>query len=412
MPNKNKNKCSKCGNKHYPPTGKKCMVWQEAEQSTEVEESTSDMGSTTVPSNSMAKQNSYAKQKSSNPAKGSSTVPSATMEARNSFDKHKSPTEEDKLSSEEEDTVSLQILKQLKRVNDRLDAVEEKVADVVSGDSKDQQTRQKQDRKLSKHSSCKKYKRQRHKSSSSSDDDSSSSSSSQDESVVNVPNLKSLRTSMKIQKQVDARIRDLEKAHDNPGIEKQEKIKSKRGGNVEVLVQNKVAWPHEAILGGASRSRLSYDQLTMAQWVMGFCRNVIDEKDDKNKERMLSYMSDLMEDVSDFGWQGAKAAHAVLCCEMERGTVKWSDSNRIDRIRRAHAQRHRNDNTKHWGKNSDTTKRPWFCKPFQTGNCTYDKDHDVNGRQNRHICAHCASQGRILTHPEKDCLFAKKQAKN
>ena len=408
----NKNKCSKCGNKHYPPTGKKCMVWQEAEQSTEVEESTSDMGSTTVPSNSTVKQNSYVKQKSSNPAKGSSTVPSATREARNSFDKHKSPTEDDKLSSEEEDTVSLQILKQLKRVNDRLDAVEEKVADVVSGDSKDQQTRQKQDRKLSKHSSCKKYKRQRHKSSSSSDDDSSSSSSSQDESVVNVPNLKSLRTSMKIQKQVDARIRDLEKAHDNPGIEKQEKIKSKRGGNVEVLVQNKVAWPHEAILGGASRSRLSYDQLTMAQWVMGFCRNVIDEKDDNNKERMLSYMSDLMEDVSDFGWQGAKAAHAVLCCEMERGTVKWSDSNRIDRIRRAHAQRHRNDNTKNWGKNSDTTRRPWFCKPFQTGNCTYDKDHDVNGRQNRHICAHCASQGRILTHPEKDCLFAKKQAKN
>ena len=158
MPNKNKNKCSKCGNKHYPPTGKKCMLWQVAEQSAEMEESTSDMGSTTVPSDSMVKQNSYVKQKSSNPAKGSSTVPSATMEARNSFVIHKSPTEEDKLSSEEEDTVSLQILKQLKRVNDRLDAVEEKVADVVSGDSKDQQTRQRKDRKLSKHSSCKNIK--------------------------------------------------------------------------------------------------------------------------------------------------------------------------------------------------------------------------------------------------------------
>ena len=32
MPNKNKNKCSKCGNKHYPPTGKKCTVWLEADQ--------------------------------------------------------------------------------------------------------------------------------------------------------------------------------------------------------------------------------------------------------------------------------------------------------------------------------------------------------------------------------------------
>ena len=62
---------------------------------------------------------------------------------------------------------------------------------------------------------------------------------------------------------------------------------------------------------------MSYDQLTMAQWVMGFTRNILDEEDLNTRERMLTYMSELMEDVSDFGWQGAKAAHAVLCCEME-----------------------------------------------------------------------------------------------
>ena len=77
----------------------------------------------------------------------------------------------------------------------------------------------------------------------------------------------------------------------------------------------------------------------MPQGVMGFCRNIIEEKDWGNRERMLGYMSDLMEDVSDFSWQGAKAVHAILCCEMERGTVTWSDSNRIDKIRRAHAQK-------------------------------------------------------------------------
>ena len=76
---------------------------------------------------------------------------------------------------------------------------------------------------------------------------------------------------MKIQKQVDARIRDLEKAHDNPGIEKQEKIKSKRGGNVEVLVQNKEAWPHEGILG----ARLIRDYLMISlQWRSGLWGSV------------------------------------------------------------------------------------------------------------------------------------------
>ena len=33
---------------------------------------------------------------------------------------------------------------------------------------------------------------------------------------------------------------------------------------------------------------------------------------------MVSYLSDPMEATTDFSWQGAKAAHAVLLCEMER----------------------------------------------------------------------------------------------
>ena len=53
---------------------------------------------------------------------------------------------------------------------------------------------------------------------------------------------------------------------------------------------------------------------------------------------MLTYLGDLMEDTTDLLWQGAKAAHAVLLCKMEHGVVTWEDSDRIDRIRRVHAQ--------------------------------------------------------------------------
>ena len=107
-----------------------------------------------------------------------------------------------------------------------------------------------------------------------------------------------------------------------------------------MYVKKKVAWPHEAILGGVNRTRLTYDQLTMAQWVQGFCRNIVDEKDEVIREKMITYMGDLMEDATDFAWQGANAAHAVLLCEIERGVVSWQDTDRIDRIRRAHAQKH------------------------------------------------------------------------
>ena len=52
---------------------------------------------------------------------------------------------------------------------------------------------------------------------------------------------------------------------------------------------------------------------------------------------MVSYLGDLMEDATDFTYQGAKAAHAVLMCEMERDSLQREDMDRIDRIRRAHA---------------------------------------------------------------------------
>ena len=75
---------------------------------------------------------------------------------------------------------------------------------------------------------------------------------------------------------------------------------------------------------------------------------------------MITYMADLMEDVMDFCWQGTKAAHTVLCCELERGTVTWDDTVRINRIRRDHAQKHVSS-TKNWTKDNASNK-PWFCK--------------------------------------------------
>ena len=60
----------------------------------------------------------------------------------------------------------------------------------------------------------------------------------------------------------------------------------------------------------------------------------------KEKNIMISYLGDQMEDATDFSWQGAKAAHAVLLCEMEWDSLQWDHLDRIDHIRRAHTQKH------------------------------------------------------------------------
>ena len=148
----------------------------------------------------------------------------------------------------------------------------------------------------------------------------------------------------------------------------------------------------------------------MTQFVQGFAKNILDEKNWDIREHMIQYLGDLMEDASDFSWVSAKASHAVMLCEMERGKITWSDTTRIDRIRRAHAQKHQNK--ANWG-NKMGEKHPWFCKNFQTGTCSYSRDHETGGKLQKHIGAFCLTQGRVSNHAEKDCQMVKKQqAKN
>ena len=57
------------------------------------------------------------------------------------------------------------------------------------------------------------------------------------------------------------------------------KLKSQRGGKVEVLIKNRVKWPHKFVLSGANKERITYDQLNVTQWVAGFGRTIREESD-------------------------------------------------------------------------------------------------------------------------------------
>ena len=75
------------------------------------------------------------------------------------------------------------------------------------------------------------------------------------------------------------------------------------------------------MLTGSTKERVSYDQLTPIQWMAGFCRTIEEEKNIEMKEHMLDYVISLLEDADFSGIQ------------------------KIDRIRRANAQKHTTSNT-------------------------------------------------------------------
>ena len=78
----------------------------------------------------------------------------------------------------------------------------------------------------------------------------------------------------------------------------------------------------------------------------------------------------------------------------------------IDWIQRAHAQKHV-PGRGGWAKPSDLGRKPWFCKSYQTGISTYSRNHESNGKLQKHICTYCLMGGRQLTQTEKDGAAAK-----
>ena len=155
-------------------------------------------------------------------------------------------------------------------------------------------------------------------------------SDAEDDAIISSAQM--LKGSKQIQEAVDQRLKEL------TTLNEKGTFKSQRGGQEQIFVKRQVPWPQNYILSGTAKNRVSYDSLSIFQWVCGLC-NIIREQNVKTKTCMLDYMTEIMKDAQDFGWASAKGAHALLLCRMEEGKVEWHMTEKIDRIRRAHAQK-------------------------------------------------------------------------
>ena len=141
-----------------------------------------------------------------------------------------------------------------------------------------------------------------------------------------VPSIQALRSSQLIQRQVDERLQQLTQ------INERGTFNSQRGGTDTVWVKHQTPWPQNFILGGPNKSRVSYDSLSVFQWMSGFAQIIKEGANMATKNAMLEYLSDLMDDAQDFGWNPAKACHTVLLCHIEEGKISWQET-KIDRVK-------------------------------------------------------------------------------
>ena len=127
------------------------------------------------------------------------------------------------------------------------------------------------------------------------------------ESVV--PSLGYLRNNTSIQAEVDKRLAELAQINESAT---RGRLKSQRGGPGEVPVKKVVDWPQHFILTGNSKSRPSYDDLTITQWVSGFVHCIQEEKSGETRASMLDYLGNLMVKGQSWGFTSRSTARVIL----------------------------------------------------------------------------------------------------
>ena len=133
---------------------------------------------------------------------------------------------------------------------------------------------------------------------------------------------------------------------------------------------------------------------------------------------MVEYLTELFQNVCDFGWQSAKRAHLVVMTKMEEGLASWADLKKINKIRktyvRATGTQNTGSDTNHTANVKKGQRKPSSvpCKEYQEGKCTRQNDHEIGLITRKHICAYCLySINRMYNHPEHICNN-KKRSKN
>ena len=129
---------------------------------------------------------------------------------------------------------------------------------------------------------------------------------------------------------------------------------------------------------------------------------------------MLGYCINLLEDATDFSWSSANASHAILLCRMEQGEIgSWLDTEKIDRVRRAPAQRHvSTHNSGGRSVKGQSSGKSTPCVYYNKGSCVQKATHETKGVLYRHICASCWSKdGKQFAHPKSECRKSQGQSK-
>lgn len=169
-------------------------------------------------------------------------------------------------------------------------------------------------------------------------------------------------------------------------------LKSGKTAKIATRVVRRQLWPHSELSMGYVSKNVSYDELTLEEFVAGYSAILLlPQVSSHERKHRTEHLGALMYLASIYEWPAVRSFHAAVLSEIERGRLNWGDSF-LHLENRTLAGLH---------KKTKEQKRPapsssnavLFCRDYQKGSCSHSKDHYAMLKGEKkwlcHICAAC-----------------------
>jgi hypothetical protein len=255
------------------------------------------------------------------------------------------------------------------------------------------------------------------------DDDASDSSVNQGLESLDFANAtataNTLQQSAELQRKVAYRMAELQHQSQSPKVELDTPVGNKgarsmtsgRARTTRDIVVNDISWPHFYVYRGNSRRAVTYEDLSLPEFVFGFLESVFERAGiPRSILPEMYYLRDIMKDVSENPWETVRNFNGIVFQFLEMDRLGWSDIDKIAELRsmylhntRSHNLPTRQSQTYQGSHNNrfvqqNSNPSPVqnsvnlaangpinFCIPYQKGECNMQSPHDVHGVTVNHI---------------------------
>ena len=235
-------------------------------------------------------------------------------------------------------------------------------------------------------------------------EDESSPRPSTSRGAAAIPSTTELRRDYEVGRELNRRLAELEAEDDLAGNPRPAGIRTrgKRSGaarTVQDTVKRDIDWPHFHIYTAPGAEPMTYERLSVQEFVFGFM-HMVDQQDAKlDRAVMWTILKGIVEDATEFPWDNVKNFYWILASHVENDRMGWADHDQIQRLRVKHAQKH-DIPAKKQPEQQTSAEKLRYCGPYQRGACQERGDHAGQ----KHMCAFCyRAKGTAFPHPEVEC---------